>query len=224
MKSSAALSALLLTWTFTTGVMDALSMLALGRVFTALMTGNVVFVGLSLAGESEFSALRSCWALGTFAAGAVLGGALARAHKDSKLRVWLLTAATLEAALLLASAATLWLANVHDPQFGVIALTAAAMGLRSATVVPLADPDLKTTVLTLTITALAADSRLARGTGMRWQRRALSIALLCLGACAGALGLRAWGLSMSLAAAGVLVWIAAALFALHPQSAQLPAR
>lgn len=98
------------------------------------------------------------------------------------------------------------------------------MGVRSATVVPLADPDLKTTVLTLTITALAADSRLARGTGMRWQRRALSIALLGLGACAGALSLRAVGLSLSLAAAGVLVWSAALLFALHPSSAQPLAR
>lgn len=205
-------------------------MLALGRVFTALMTGNVVFVGLSFAGEAEFSALRSLWALVTFAAGAVVGGAMARSHATRPMRVWLLRAATLEALLLFASCATLWVlaARTNEPEgdvlYIVIALTAAAMGVRSATVVPLADPDLKTTVLTLTITALAADSRLARGTGMRWQRRALSIALLGLGACAGALSLRTLGLSASLAAAGVLVWGAALVFWLHPSSAQPLAR
>jgi hypothetical protein len=55
--------------------------------------------------------------------------------------------------------------------FSVIALTAVAMGLRNSVVRRLAIPDLTTTVLTLTIAGLAADSSLASGDNPRWQRR-----------------------------------------------------
>jgi hypothetical protein len=44
------LPALLLLLTATTGVVDAVSILSLGRVFVANMTGNVVFVGFALVG------------------------------------------------------------------------------------------------------------------------------------------------------------------------------
>jgi hypothetical protein len=49
-------------------------------------------------------------------------------------------------------------------QPATIAFRAIAMGMRNAAVRKLAVPDLTTTVLTLTITGLAADSSLARGT------------------------------------------------------------
>jgi len=220
-----ALPLLLLTLTFSTGLIDALSILGMGRVFTALMTGNVVFVGLSLAGAPGFSASRALWALGAFAVGAVLGGRLARAHAARPLRHWLLKAAAVEAAFMFASAATVWTLSPAATEatgtalYVVVALTAAAMGLRSATVVPLADPDLKTTVLTLTITALAADSPFARGRSERWARRALSILMLGSGALAGALLLRTFGMGTSLAVMGALVLIATAAFAVHPSSA-----
>jgi len=41
--------------TATTGVVDAVSILSLGRVFVANMTGNAVFVGFALAGAKGFS-------------------------------------------------------------------------------------------------------------------------------------------------------------------------
>ena len=41
----------LLVLTFTTGLVDAVSYLALGRVFTANMTGNVVLLGFGIAGS-----------------------------------------------------------------------------------------------------------------------------------------------------------------------------
>jgi hypothetical protein len=44
------LPGLLLILTAVTGVVDAVSILALGRVFVANMTGNVVFAGFALAG------------------------------------------------------------------------------------------------------------------------------------------------------------------------------
>jgi len=74
----------------------------------------------------------------------------------------------------------------------VIVLTALAMGLRNATVRRLAIPDLTTTVLTLTLTAVAADSSVAGGVDPRIGRRVASIALMFAGAAVGTLLLR-WG-------------------------------
>jgi uncharacterized membrane protein YoaK (UPF0700 family) len=61
------------------------------------------------------------------------------------------------------------------------------MGLQNATARALAVPDLTTTVLTLTITGISADSVPAGGRGSRLGRRAVSAASMFLGAVAGAL-------------------------------------
>ena len=66
--------------------------------------------------------------------------------------------------------------------FSVIALTAVAMGLRNSVVRRLAIPDLTTTVLTLTIAGLAADSSLVGGDNPRWQRRGAAILAILAGA------------------------------------------
>jgi uncharacterized membrane protein YoaK (UPF0700 family) len=76
------------------------------------------------------------------------------------------------------------------------------MGLRNAVVRKLAVPDLTTTVLTMTITGLAADSSLAGGHGGRW---ALSIFAMFVGAIAGAVLLRRFGLPASLVVAALMV-------------------
>src|SRR5437016_12628097 len=60
--------------TFVTGLIDGVSFLGLGHVFTANMTGNVVFVGFALGGATDVSVLRSLAALGAFASGGVVGG------------------------------------------------------------------------------------------------------------------------------------------------------
>src|SRR2546428_13703982 len=72
----ASLPQLLLVLTVTTGLIDAVSVLGLGRVFTANMTGNVVFLGFALARVPGFSLVRSLAALAAFLAGAVIGGRL----------------------------------------------------------------------------------------------------------------------------------------------------
>src|ERR1700760_2718515 len=69
------LPALMLVLTVLTGVVDAVSILSLGRVFVANMTGNVVFVGFALAGARGFSLSASVSALVGFLVGAALGGA-----------------------------------------------------------------------------------------------------------------------------------------------------
>ena len=46
---------ILFVMTAVTGVVDAVSFLALGHVFTANMTGNIVFLGFALAGARRFT-------------------------------------------------------------------------------------------------------------------------------------------------------------------------
>jgi len=77
------------------------------------------------------------------------------------------------------------------------------MGARNAVVRKLAVPDLTTTVLTLTITGLGADSSLGGGDGSHWQRRLVSIVFMLAGAAAGA-WLVARSIALPLAAAGVV--------------------
>jgi uncharacterized membrane protein YoaK (UPF0700 family) len=61
------------------------------------------------------------------------------------------------------------------------------MGAQNAVVRRLAVPDLTTTVLTLTITGISADSRLAGGGGSKAGRRLVSAASMFIGALVGAL-------------------------------------
>jgi hypothetical protein len=69
--------AALLMLTLVTGIVDAVSVLALGHVFTANMTGNVVFLAFAVAGASQFSIARSLASLVAFLMGAVPAAASA---------------------------------------------------------------------------------------------------------------------------------------------------
>src|SRR5437764_616748 len=156
----------LLLLTATTGLIDAVSYLGLGHVFTANMTGNVVFLAFALAGASGLSVSASLLALVSFLVGALLGGRLGSLLEPSSRRRWLVLTASGEA-LLLAAAMVCAVGLSLDASIGrrspVIVLTALAMGLRNATVRRLGAADLTTTVLTLTLTGLAADSSFAGG-------------------------------------------------------------
>src|SRR3954464_3838851 len=81
------LPALLLLLTIATGVVDAVSILALGRVFIANMTGNVVFVGFALAGAPGFSLIASLLALAGFLVGAAAGGPVITRFRRSRGRL-----------------------------------------------------------------------------------------------------------------------------------------
>ncbi len=74
--------------------------------------------------------------------------------------------------------------RVRDVLIVVLAL---AMGIQNATARKLAVPDLTTTVLTLTITGISADTHLAGGPGSKAGRRLLSVLAMFLGALGGAL-------------------------------------
>src|SRR5271169_1878855 len=77
----------LLGMTVVTGLVDAVSFLSLGRVFTANMTGNIVFLGFATARVHGVSVARSLTALVSFLIGAILGGRImARGRADSQIR------------------------------------------------------------------------------------------------------------------------------------------
>jgi uncharacterized membrane protein YoaK (UPF0700 family) len=181
------LPALLLALTVATGLIDAVSILALGRVFVANMTGNIVFIGFAVAGAPGFSLSASLAALGGFLVGASLGGALVSrfgVHRGVLLR----NAVALEVMLLVVAllVVTIGPEKLGSVRQGVTAAAAAlAMGVQNAVVRRLAVPDLTTTVLTMTLTGIAADIR--SGNTATLIRRVLAVAAMLLGAVGGAL-------------------------------------
>ena len=177
--------------TAVTGLVDAVSYLSLGRVFTANMTGNIVLLAFATARVPGLSITRSLTALVLFLTGALLGGRImARAGADSHFRfatrAFLLEVVALTGASLCAIG---YESNVVEPlvqPLALIALTGLAMGTRNAAVRKLAIPDLTTTVLTLTLTGIAADSSLAKGNNVRLARRIGSVLAMFSGAALGA--------------------------------------
>jgi uncharacterized membrane protein YoaK (UPF0700 family) len=202
------LSLTLLALTFSTGTVDAVSYLGLGHVFTANMTGNVVLLGFGIAGAGALPVVSPIVSLAAFAVGSGIGGALARRMADRHL-THVSVALGLEA-ILLAGAAILAVATDPQPATfaadATITLMAAAMGVRNATARRLAVPDLTTTVLTMTITGLAADSTLAGGSGKGTLRRISAVVAMLAGAVVGALLLRT-GLTLPLAVAAAVALV-----------------
>jgi uncharacterized membrane protein YoaK (UPF0700 family) len=183
---------LLISMTLVTGLVDAFSYLVLGHVFVANMTGNVVFLGFALAGAPGFSIPASLTAMVAFAAGAVLGGRIGSRHRGHRARLHN-GAAAVQAAFL-AAAVILSVASGGTPAAGyrytLIAALGICMGIQNASARSLAVPDLTTTVLTLTLTGIAADSTLAGGTGSKAGRRLVPIATMLAGALVGAVLIR----------------------------------
>ncbi|MCW2967487.1 MAG: conserved rane protein of unknown function [Solirubrobacteraceae bacterium] len=180
------LPALMLVLTVLTGVVDAVSILSLGRVFVANMTGNVVFVGFALAGASGFSLSASLSALAGFLAGAAVGGMVVERLRAHRGRVVALVGGgelvlVLVALLVAAGAGSHPGTGYRD---GIAALLALAMGAQNAAVRQLKVFDLTTTVLTMTLTGIAADFR--QHDRFAIVRRLLAVAAMLAGAAAGA--------------------------------------
>jgi uncharacterized membrane protein YoaK (UPF0700 family) len=183
------LPAMLVSLTLVTGLVDAVSYIKLGHVFVANMTGNVVFLGFAIAGAKGLSIVASLVALGSFLVGAFCGarlGLMAGAHRGRLLR------AAVVAEVVLVAAALVVAVLGGDPvgkatQYTLIPLLALAMGVQNASVRRLGVPDLTTTVLTLTLTGVAADSRAAGGAGAKLGRRSVAVMAMFLGALIGGL-------------------------------------
>jgi uncharacterized membrane protein YoaK (UPF0700 family) len=205
--------------TVVTGLVDAACFLGLGRVFTANQTGNVVLLAFGAAGTQGLPVLAPTVSLVVFLVGAAAGGRLASslagpasAEVLAPARRRWLTVVLLGELVLVAVAGVAAVGLPVDGggarRYVVIGLLAAASGLQNATVRRLAVPDVTTTVLTLTLTGLAADSWLAGGHSPRAGRRLAAVGLMAAGALAGALLLRV-DLALPVLAAALLVALAA---------------
>ena len=180
----------LLALTLTTGLIDAASYLGLGHVFTANMTGNIVLLGFGLANAGGLPVVAPLISLGAFLLGAGIGGRLGIGIAERHERIVLLGIGS-EVVLLALAAIVAWSIHVKvgsGSAYVIIALVALAMGIRNAIVRKLAVPDLTTTVLTLTLTGIAADTA-ANGlaTASQSARRMTAVAAMLFGAFIGAL-------------------------------------
>jgi uncharacterized membrane protein YoaK (UPF0700 family) len=199
--------------TFTTGLIDAVSYLGLGHVFTANMTGNVVLLGFGIAGSGGLPVVAPLISLGAFLLGAGWGGVLAARLADRHPR-HLGWALAIEVSLIAAAVVVAAAIDIRPNAVSgdaLITMLALAMGVRNATVRRVAVPDLTTTVLTMTLTGLAADSPLFGGAGKGTTRRTAAVLAMLAGALAGALMLKT-SLILPLAAAAALALVTAIFY------------
>ena len=205
--------------TLVTGLVDAACYLGLGRVFTANQTGNVVLLAFGAAKAQGLPVLAPTVSLVVFLVGAAAGGRLAsRLAGPAGTQVppparrrWITIAMLAELLLVVVAgvvAVGLPVGGGGARRYVVIGLLAAGLGLQNATVRRLAVPDVTTTVLTMTLTGLAADSWLAGGRNPRAGRRLAAVGLMVAGALAGALLLRV-DVALPVLVAAVVVALAA---------------
>jgi uncharacterized membrane protein YoaK (UPF0700 family) len=176
------------------------------------MTGNIVFLGFAITAPQNLSIPASLAATVAFLAGAFLGGRLAT--RLGRHRARLLTVAIYVEVMLVAAAMVISI-FVSDPTASVaryllIVLLACAMGLQNAAARRLGVPDLTTTVLTLTLTGLAADASLAGGAGFHLRVRLAATLMMFFGAGVGALLITRYGLVAALAASVALLVLSGA--------------
>jgi len=180
--------AALLLLTFATGLADSISILVLGHVFVANMTGNVIFLGFWLAPKSNIDLTAVAVALPTFVVATIIGGRLIR-HFGERTRRWLTTVFGIEIMLLVGLsllAGTGVLRYQDNTKLVMIGFLAVTFGLQHSTARQFGIQELTTTVLTSTIVGLGVDSRLAGGTGEREKLRLSVVLTMCGGAVVGA--------------------------------------
>lgn len=167
------------------GLVDAACFLSMGGVFAEIMTGNLLFLCFDIGtGKSIFGDAKYLLVIAAFLLGALAGGRLLRGPR-AEIRIgfaveWVLLAVALVLAL------TLNPGTAGTARDVVTSLLAFAMGMQNALVRRHGVPDLATNVMTLTATALVADSAPAGGHNENWRRRFASIAVFLASATLGA--------------------------------------
>jgi uncharacterized membrane protein YoaK (UPF0700 family) len=181
---------LLAALAFAAGSIDVLSWLALGKVFCAFMTGNVVFLAAGLFEHQSELSLHAAVALCAFGAGAWATAWVMPREDPSVLWPARVTAALIGCALVQLAFWVLWLAVGGHPGSALMILlgtSAFAMGVQTAAAVTLGVHAVFTTAVTATWTVLVGDA--AHWNATRTERRRLTLVLAgtLLGALVGAL-------------------------------------
>jgi uncharacterized membrane protein YoaK (UPF0700 family) len=178
--------------TVSSGAVDAISFVALGKVFTAFMTGNVAFLGLRVAGSSVapgYEAILS--SMVAFAVGVFLSTRIVMRAKGSGTWPRRVTIALGVSLIPHAVFMAVWLANHGQPSMHIIyvllGLWGLAMGMQSAAVRSLHVEGVFTTAATATIIVLVGDIANWPVTGAERGRLAGVLVSLLVGATAGGL-------------------------------------
>jgi uncharacterized membrane protein YoaK (UPF0700 family) len=203
----------LVALTLSTGAVDALSWLVLGKVFSAFMTGNLAFFGFRAAGAAGPSVPRDLTSVAAFAVGAALAARIVSPTRDAGL-IWprRVTAALGLALLVEAAFFAFWVHAGASPSAragdALIATSAFAMGMQTTAVFSLGVRAVFTTAATATLAVLMGD--FSTWSQSKSERRRLGAVILALfgGAFAGAflvLRARTWAPILPLAVSGVVV-------------------
>lgn len=208
---------LLMALMVSSGAVDAISYLALGKVFTAFMTGNFVFLGLVAAGPGTQDVASVLVSIVLFAVGVFLATLIVGPSKGSAVWPGRATAALCVVAVAQVCFLAVWVAAGGQPSGGtanvLIGLFALAMGVQTGTVLSFGLPGVFTTAATATLSYLMRDAADRSTSGARdlWRYVGL-LFFLFVGAAVGALLLtyaRTYAPALPLVVTVVVVAIAA---------------
>jgi uncharacterized membrane protein YoaK (UPF0700 family) len=178
---------LLVALTVASGAVDAISYFGLGKIFSAFMTGNIVFLGFGIAETEGPDVIPVLVALSMYALGAYLGLRFtSRRTQDPGL--WPPAMTVLLGLVAIAEAFFLvgWLATTDHPSAQIayvfIALLSLAMGIQTAAVRSLGVQGIFTTAGTFTLVAFVGTF-----TGSRSRAEMPRLAGVLLGLIVGAL-------------------------------------
>src|SRR6266436_5774405 len=178
--------------TVSSGAIDAISFLALGKVFSAFMTGNIAFLGLRVAGASHApGGVAILVSMAAFAVGVYLSTRVVKPSEGSGMWPQRMTVALGISLIAHAVFLVVWFASNGQPTIDIahvlLGSWAFAMGIQSAAVRRLHVDGVFTTAATATIVFLAGD--ITNWSATVTERRRLSGVLLSLfvGATAGGL-------------------------------------
>lgn len=181
---------LLVALTFASGAVDAIAFLGLDRIFSAFMTGNLVFLGLRLAGAHDPNLWRVTAALVAFALGVVVAVRIVRPTSGSGIWPRRVSVAIGVGALAQAAFLVGWLVTSGRPSMAagdlLIGLSALAFGIQSAAVMSLNVKGVFTTAATATVIALMSDEAGWSQSAVERRRLASVVVGLVAGAAAAA--------------------------------------
>jgi uncharacterized membrane protein YoaK (UPF0700 family) len=188
-RHGAARDGLLVLLTLTTGAVDASCFLHLGNVFSSVITGNLVLLGVAAATQSASLAIHSGVALAGYSAGVLIGAPIATRRARGGETWPLSVSVTLVAEFgVLAAFSVGWELTAGRPgstaQVLLIAALAVAMGIQSAAVLKLGG--MSTTYLTGTLTAVVTEL-VTRHRGPGFARSVGVLAAIVSGAVVGGL-------------------------------------
>lgn len=197
----------LLAFTFSTGIIDAVSWLGLDSVFTANMTGNVLILGMGLADAPGARGFAAFCSIAAFVLGAGLIGFVQRRQPSTWTQRTTLAFSIVAAIVLVLAVVTMVLPPHRGTPAGyvVMGVLAFAMGIQGGEAVRIGVPQITTVAVSSAVAGIGLNLFLGlRGTrGAHMLRRVSAVVLLALGAAAGSL-LMSIGFGVGLAVAGVI--------------------